>query len=179
MSDLSTAPVAHNPFTAVDVAAILREESWLTGAATPEHEAWFDRAAFLLGPQSADRAQLKSLLRLVFHYDAAAILATPDAQAAMSRKSAREVIRRLALLILDGPAITPDTFHEIVNTLKSGTDVRSRDLFHPIRLGLAGQTGEGELDRVILLLDSAAALPFAVKVKSARARILEFCAALD
>jgi hypothetical protein len=30
-----------------------------------------------------------------------------------------------------------------------------------------------------LLLDAAAALPFASPVKSARVRILEFCAALD
>jgi hypothetical protein len=39
--------------------------------------------------------------------------------------------------------------------------------------------GEGELDRVILLLDEAAGAGFAVMVKSARERILEFCAALD
>ena len=36
-----------------------------------------------------------------------------------------------------------------------------------------------QLDRVILLLDDASVLPFAVPVKSVRARILEFCAALD
>jgi hypothetical protein len=52
-------------------------------------------------------------------------------------------------------------------------------LFHPIRLALAGRAGEGELDRVILLLDEAAALPCSVPVKSARTRILEFCSALD
>jgi glutamyl/glutaminyl-tRNA synthetase len=179
MSDLPSVPVAHNPFTAADVISILREQSWFMGEANPEHTEWFDRAAFLLGPQSSDRTQLKSLLELVFHYDAAAILAKPDAQAAMSRKSARDVVRRLALLILDGPAITSEGFSEIVTALKNGMDVRSRDLFHPIRLALAGQTGEGELDRVILLLDTAAALPFAVNVKSARVRILEFCAALD
>jgi hypothetical protein len=32
---------------------------------------------------------------------------------------------------------------------------------------------------VILLLDNAARLPFAVKVKSARERMLEFCGQLD
>jgi hypothetical protein len=35
------------------------------------------------------------------------------------------------------------------------------------------------LDRVILLLDEAAGLGFAVAVKSARVRILEFCARLE
>ena len=44
---------------------------------------------------------------------------------------------------------------------------------------LAGRAGDGELDRVILLLDGAAKLPFAVPVKGTRQRMLEFCAALD
>ena len=48
-----------------------------------------------------------------------------------------------------------------------------------VRTALAGRAGEGELDRVILLLDEAARLSFAVPVKSARERILEFCSALD
>ena len=48
-----------------------------------------------------------------------------------------------------------------------------------LRLALAGRAGEGELDRVVLLLDGAARLPFAVKVKSARERMLEFCSQLD
>jgi hypothetical protein len=52
-------------------------------------------------------------------------------------------------------------------------------LFHPLRLALAGRVGEGGLDRVILLVDEAAVVGFAVKVKTVRERILEFCAALD
>jgi hypothetical protein len=48
-----------------------------------------------------------------------------------------------------------------------------------VRLALAGRAGEGELDRVILLLDEAAGLGFAARVKSARERIVEFCSAMD
>jgi hypothetical protein len=44
---------------------------------------------------------------------------------------------------------------------------------------LAGKSGEGELDRVILLVDQAAEIEWRVPVKSAAERILEFCAALD
>jgi hypothetical protein len=50
-------------------------------------------------------------------------------------------------------------------------------VFQPLRLALAGRAGEGELDRVILLLDDAAGAGFAVK--TARERIIEFCSALD
>jgi hypothetical protein len=81
--------------------------------------------------------------------------------------------------LLDGAPLTTDRFKEIITALKDRVGLGSREVFHPVRLAIAGRAGAGELDRVILLLDEAAALPFAVHVKSARERILEFCAALD
>jgi len=114
----------------------------------------------------------------VFTYDAAKILASTDAHAVLARYAARDVVRHLALFLLYPRPFTSDRFKEVVTQLKETLEVRGRDLFHPIRLALAGRAGEGELDRVILLLDEAAALPFAVPVKSVRTRILEFCAAL-
>ena len=172
-------PTYANPYTAEDVLDSLRENHWLTAGPTPEQTAWAERAAQLLGHYAGDRIGLANLLRLVFHYDAAEILQSPDAHTALSRYAARDVIRHLALLLLDPAPFTSDRFKEIVAELKEKLEVRSRDLFHPIRLSLAGSIGEGELDRIILLLDEAAALPFAVPVKSVRARILEFCSALD
>jgi glutamyl/glutaminyl-tRNA synthetase len=171
-------PTHINPYTAADVVAILRENDWLTSDPTPEQTAWSDRAAQLLGHYAEAPAGLTNLLRLVFHYDAAQILQSPDVHAALSRYAARDVIRHLALLLLDPAPFTSDRFKQIVAELKEKLEVRSRDLFHPIRLSLAGRIGEGELDRVILLLDEAAALPFATPVKSVRTRILEFCSTL-
>ena len=171
-------PVA-NLFTGDDVLAILLERHWLAGETSPEQIAWCEHAAALLGHYFQDSAGLAGLLQLVFEYDAELILKHVDAHAILARHSARDVIRHLALLLLEGPSLDSDRFKQIVASLKDVLQFRSRDLFHPIRLALTGRTGEGELDRVILLLDEAAALPFAVPVKSARARILEFGAALD
>ena len=133
----------------------------------------------MLGPHAADRARLANLLALVFHYDAAELMACVDTHVVMSRYAARSVVRRLALLLLDGGPFTSDRFKEVVSALKQDLDLRGRELFHPIRLALAGQAGEGELDRVILLVDEAAELSFDVPVKAVRQRVLEFCAALD
>jgi glutamyl/glutaminyl-tRNA synthetase len=172
-------PAHPNLLTASDVISILRENHWLTTDPTPEQTAWAERVAQLLGHYAEEPAGLANLLRLVFHYDAVEILRSPDAHAALSRYAARDVIRHLGLLLLDPVPFASERFKQIVAELKEKLEVRSRDLFHPIRLSLAGRVGEGELDRVILLLDEAAALPFAVPVKSVRARILEFCSALD
>jgi Anticodon binding domain len=172
-------PTHINPFTSADVLSILKSERWLTTEPTVEHLAWAERAAALLGHYVTDREGLAHLLQFVFTYDAAKILRSPEAHAAISRQSARDVIRHLALLLLGSAPLTSDRFQELITQLKTNLQVRSRDLFHPIRLALAGYSGEGEFDRIILLLDQAASLPFAIPVKSSRTRILEFCSALD
>jgi glutamyl/glutaminyl-tRNA synthetase len=172
-------PARENLFSADDILAILRKQQWLSAEPSPEQLAFCERAAALLGHFVADRTGLEKLLRLVFTYDAAEILRSTEAHAVLSRYEARDVIRHLALLLLEPEPFTSDRFKEVVTHLKGTLEVRSRDLFHPIRLALAGRAGEGELDRVILLVDEAAALPFALPVKTVRSRILEFCAALD
>jgi nondiscriminating glutamyl-tRNA synthetase len=178
--DMANSPaVAVNPFTAADVVGILRERGWAAGELSAEQVAWCEHAAAMLGAHAADREALAELLGLAFHYDAQEILARVESHAVLSRYAARDVLRQLALLLLEGAALNSDRFKEIITALKEGLDIRGRELFHPLRLALAGRAGEGELDRVILLLDEAAGAAFAVRVKSARERILEFCAALD
>lgn len=168
-----------NPFTPADVLSLLYENRWLDRAPTPEQTAWCNQAASLLGHFAANRAGFKEILRLIFEFDATRILLLPDSHAVLARHAARDVIRHLALHLLDPGHLDSDRFKALIIQLKDELHVGSRDLFHPIRLALTGRSGEGELDRVILLLDEAATLPFAVPVKSTRIRILEFCAAMD
>jgi hypothetical protein len=168
-----------NPWSAADVTEVVRERRWLSGEFSAVHLAWCERAAMLLGPQSADRAALEGLLQLVFHYDAAEIAGQVDSHVVLSRDAARDVLRETALLLMDGGPLDSERFKEIIAALKTRLERGSRDLFHPIRLALAGKSGEGELDRVILLLDAAAALQWDVPVKSARVRMIEFCSAMD
>ena len=168
-----------NRFTGEDVIAILRERGWLAGEESDALRTWCARAAELLGPQAADRAALAALLQPVFAYDAKAALEDTANQDVLSRSGAREVIRELANRILDGGDIDSDRFKQMIEELKLAVPQRSRELFHPIRLALTGHFGEGQLDRVILLLDSAAQLKFASPVKTNRQRMLEFCAALE
>jgi hypothetical protein len=170
--------VAVNAFTAADVAGILRERGWATGDLSAGQVAWCEHAAAMLGAHVADRLALAELLALVFHYDSQEILGRVETHAVLSRYAARDVLRQLALLLLEGSALNSDRFKEIIAALKGGLHIRGRELFHPIRLALAGRAGEGELDRVILLLDEAAGA-FPLGVKTARNRILEFCASLD
>lgn len=179
--------VAMNPLCGADVAEVLLERGWMAtdfelvgsegrGSALAREE-WCERAAFLLGPQVADRGGLADLLGLVFEYDAARVLGDVEAHNVMTRYAARDVIRMLAGLVLDGGACTPERFSEMVTALKAELDIRGRELFHPVRLALAGRSGEGDLDRVILLIDAAAEAGFAVK--TVRERMVEFCSVME
>ena len=168
-----------NPWLGSDVESILRERGWLAGEALPEHAAWCDRAASLLGAFAADRSALASLLELVFHYDASGLVAQVESHIALSRYAARDVLRETGRLLLESGSLDSDLFKQVVATLRERLELTGRDVLLPIRLALAGHLGEGELDRVILLLDPAAALSWTVPVKSVRQRIVEFCAALD
>src|SRR5712691_4768067 len=156
-----------NSFTAGDVLAILREHGWLSADPTAEQISWCEHAAAILGGHVADHAALGELLGLVFHYDAREILSRVESHVVLSRYAARDVLRQLALLLLEGATLDSERFKEIITVLKESLDIRGRELFHPIRLALAGRAGEGELDRVILLLDEAAGLSFAAPVKPA------------
>ena len=182
----AAAAPAENRWAAADVRAILIQRGWLAaapgfGAAAdaPQTESWIADAAAWLGPHAAARAALAELLGLVFRYDARAIIASADAHAVLLREGARDAIRALGLEVLAGPAVDSQRFGEIVAAVKQRSGASGRPLFHAIRLALAGRAGEGELDRVILLLSTAAATPGLAPVKIARERILEFCAALD
>jgi Anticodon binding domain len=180
-SDVNSAGPHENPFSAADIESILRERGWLTPTANrPEAlEKWLERAAALLGPQAKDRTHLADLLSLIFHYDAAGILREPDSHAVLAREGARDVIRELALILLDGPPLDSDRFKVIVEAVKGRVQFTSRDLFYPLRLALAGRAGGGELDRVILLIDAAAEVPGLAPVKKVHQRMFEFCSALE
>ena len=174
-------PLRENLFSAADVEAILRERGWVAADAelTPETQEWLTRTAAYLGPHAGDRNALADLLSLIFSYDSSESLRAAASHAVLTREGARDVIRELAREILSGGPVDSDRFKAIIESLKSRVTSRSRHLFHPIRLALAGRAGEGELDRVILLLDSASSAPGLAHVKSTRQRMLEFCAALN
>ena len=172
---------AATPITADDVLACLHERGWLDPTTSLDEplRQWIEQAAAWLSRFAADRAKLAELLELVFRYDARAILASPESHAVLARQGAREVLRELAFELLTGPPVDSNRFRELVERVRQRTGWKGRELFHPLRLALAGRAGEGELDRVILLLDPAAALPFRAPVKGTRERILEFCSVLD
>src|ERR1035441_10078416 len=126
-----------NSFTAADVAVILHEHGWIrseSDAAT----IWMAEAAALLGPRATNREALARLLSMVFEYDAHTVLALRECQEVLSREGAREVLRALATEILSGGPVDSNRLKEIVSALKEKLPYRSREMFLPLRVSVAG-----------------------------------------
>jgi hypothetical protein len=162
---------------------VLVERGWLRaeGLRPPDArlDEWLARVVELGGPCATDGLEWTGLLEPIFSYAAAEVLERRESQTVLARRGTREIIRELAKQVLAGGEVDSERFQRIIEALKLTVPYRGRAMFHPIRLALAGRAGEGELDRVILLLDPASKLDFVVRVKSVRQRMLEFCAALD
>ena len=141
-NDQTGGTVAANPFASADILAILRERGWLTADPKREIDAWCGYAAAILVPQAADRAILSELLTLVFHYDAQEILARVETHEVLSRFAARDVLRHLALLLLEGGPLDSERFKEIFAALKEQLQLPGRELLYPMRLALAGRPGD-------------------------------------
>jgi hypothetical protein len=180
---------------AQDIETILRERGWLNRECDADLAAWLADAAALLRrstgntpaenevhsrlPPEQSREALTDLMSLIFQYDAEESLARVQSHIVLARAGARAVIRELANRVLEGPEIDSDRYQLLLEGLEQTVGFSGRGLLHPVRLALAGRAGEDELDGVIVLIDRAAGLPFAVVVKSTRQRMLEFCAAMD
>ncbi|MGH9702755.1 MAG: hypothetical protein ACRD4K_05225 [Candidatus Acidiferrales bacterium] len=182
-------------WTARDIETILRQRGWLKIECDAGLEAWLAEAAALLSRSTGNtavevearshpeaeqsREALADLMNLIFQYDAEESLARIQSHIVLARAGSRAVIRELANRVLEGPEIDSNRYKLLLEGLEQTVGFSGRGLLHPVRLALAGRAGEDELDGVILLIDRAAGLPFAVAVKSTRQRILEFCAAMD
>src|SRR5258708_36591691 len=110
-SETSVSP--ENSFTAGDVIAILHEHGWLSADPTPEQISWCEHAAAILGGHVADGAALGELLGLVFLYDAREILSKVESLVVLSRYAAREVLRDLPLLLLNGGGVDAEICTEL------------------------------------------------------------------
>ena len=128
-------------------------------------------AAAMLGRRAENHEAFARLPALVFEYDARAVLASRECEV-LGRGGARQVIRALAIEILNGGPVDSDRLNEIVAAVKATLPYSSREIFHPLRVALTGRVGGGELDRVVLLLDRTARIEGLAPDKSVRTRIL-------
>jgi len=156
-------------------------ESYFVGAGLlPENpdehtRAWFAKVVALLGP-SVDRLdQLPDRARMIFCYDAAAALASPDNAEVLGGPKSKEVLAAFAGLVESDPVpMTPERFKAIMNEVKEKTGAKGKDLFHPVRIVFTGSHSGPEFDKLIPILEEGADLQLPQHVMNVRERLAAF-----
>ena len=143
---------------------------------------WLAKVNQLLAP-SVDRLdQLPQRASLIFNYDAAAALASPDNADVLSWPHTDAVFARFTFKILEDELaqegkLTPEEFKKIVNEVKAETSAKGKELFHPIRMIVTGSHSGPEFDKLIPILEEGSHLELSKHVLNVRERVEAFAKA--
>jgi nondiscriminating glutamyl-tRNA synthetase len=139
---------------------------------------WFRKVITLLAPSVNKLDELPERAALIFQYDAAGAVNSPDNAEILTAPKTAEVLTTFAQLVEADPApMTPERFKAIMNEVKAKTGAKGKDLFHPIRIALTGSHSGPEFDKLIPILEEGAELDLPQHVMSVRERLAAFRAA--
>jgi nondiscriminating glutamyl-tRNA synthetase len=170
------------PRRLVELAALfLKEEGYLTAdeCRNPEALAWLRRVLDAVLKNIRFLAELPEAARLIFEFDAERARATPEFQEPVANPAAREVLNAFIPRILAENNLTYESFREITKAVQKETGKKGKDLFHPIRVALTGETSGPELEKLIPIFEEGSKLPLAHHVKSCAERLREFALAAN
>ncbi len=140
--------------------------------------AWFSKVVALLQPSVDKLEQLPERAGLIFRYDAAAAVNSPDNVEVLVAPRTADVLAAFAAQVEGGPApMTPERFKGIMNEVKAKTGAKGTELFHPVRTGLTGSHSGPEFDKLIPILEEGSQLDLPRHVMSVRERLAAFRAA--
>ena len=139
---------------------------------------WFGKVVELLAPSVNKLDELPDRAALIFRYDAAAAVNSPENGEVLAAPKSRDVIAAFAWqLEADSSPLTPERFKAIMNEVKAKTGAKGKDLFHPVRIALTGSHSGPEFDKLIPILEEGAQLDLPQPVSSVRQRVEAFAKA--
>jgi len=141
---------------------------------------WLAKITQLLAPYVDRLDQLPDRASMIFNYDAAAALASPDNAEVLAWPQTKAVFSRFVVKVLadETRPMTPEEFKKIVNEVKAETGTKGKELFHPIRIVITGSHSGPDFDRLIPILEEGSKLSLPKHVLSVRERVEQFCHAL-
>src|SRR5580704_1200852 len=141
---------------------------------------WFRKVIALLAPSVNKLDELPERAALIFQYDAAGSVNSPDNAEILTAPKTAEVLTTFAQLVEADPApMTPERFKAIMNEVKAKTGAKGKDLFHPIRIALTGSHSGPEFDKLIPILEEGSRLSLPQHVLNVPERLAAFRAARE
>jgi glutamyl-tRNA synthetase len=138
----------------------LMDPKFLTEPLAPEARAWLESVLPAMAASVDRLPQIAERLHTVFAFDARAAVAREPARQELADPAARKVIAALAADLARAPRLVDrDRFRAAVGRVKEATGLKGRELLHPIRVALTGESEGPELDVIVPAIDRGAAVP--------------------
>lgn len=112
--------------------------------------------------------------KLAFKFEPGDSLVSSEAQEVVQQDSAQTVIATFNKMLGEADPesdITADQFKAIVKSVQKETGIKGKDLFHPVRVAITGQTCGPELGKLVPLLETGRHLPTPFGVLGIRERV--------
>jgi glutamyl-tRNA synthetase/nondiscriminating glutamyl-tRNA synthetase len=140
---------------------------------------WFSRVTELFAPYVDRLDQLPERASPIFSYDARAALAAPENAEVLAWPQTKAVLDRFAVKVLENESaqvgkLSAEEFNKIVSEVKAETDVKGKELFHPIRIVVMGSHSGPAFDKLIPVLEEGSRLNLPKHVLSVRERVEAF-----
>ena len=150
-----------DPSRLADLAVpFLQHRGDLPDPVSEDQRAWVAELMQLL-KESVSRLQQvpeSDAAQILLRFDPGMCLTDPEIQADLEEPSCRAVIRTFAHLLAQDRPIDLETYRRIAQEAGKATGTKGRSLYHPIRVALTARGSGPELNRLVPLIESAAAL---------------------
>ena len=153
---------------------VLRKAGFVDAETTPEAKRWLRGVLDAVLKNLDHLSELPAHVRFIFHYESGAALAAEENRAVAESEAALQVVAALVRRVGDADRLDSETFRKIMGEVKKETGQKGKNLFHPIRVALTGQTWGPELDKLIPVFEHGSKLPLPCPVKSSLQRLKEF-----
>jgi nondiscriminating glutamyl-tRNA synthetase len=135
---------------------------------------WVEKVADAWLKNLDQLSQLPQAARLVFEYDAQAVVSDNETRHVVEDAESRDVLKAFVPLVCAETNLTYERFREIAKAVQQQTGKKGRELFHPIRVAVTGAVSGPELEKLIPIFEEGAKLSLARPVKSTAQRLREF-----
>ncbi|MFW6128637.1 MAG: glutamate--tRNA ligase [Candidatus Aminicenantaceae bacterium] len=132
---------------------------------------WLKKAAGVLSERIDVFSDFPREFRLFFDFNPAHM--EREAESCLKTDSAKKVACLLKEKLPDYSNMDFKKFSELAQEIKKESGVKGKDLYHPIRVALTGETSGLDLDKFIPLVEEGSKLNFPIPVKNCLQRVSE------
>ncbi|MGH9429938.1 MAG: glutamate--tRNA ligase [Terriglobia bacterium] len=157
----------------------LAAAGYLDGPVPAAVRPWIERVVDAVLKNLDRLDQLPAAARVIFDFNPRNLLQNEGTRIEAQHADTRAVVLALLQELQTENEITSESFRAAAKAVQQETGKKGKELFHPIRLALTGETSGPELDKLVPMFQEGAKLNLPRPVQSVIGRLQEFLEATE